>query len=274
MQELKRIRAGTDITLGDVFSLVHQNLKLILLGGIIGLLGGGLYLATTSEKFAARGQLRLAQLVSPSAGEQNISFMNVEEPLALIYRLRSPATYSDVVIEQCNLENAEESGEYLGGLLKVTPIKNVPNEVDFVVLHSSPELAKKCALAIVEMLMVQQREMINDRYAGYTERIAQYAEIAKEEKRQFDKVKSEEMGSFTYLSKLDRLGWLRIRMDQLEAELFLSQKHPLKLVTSIYTSNRPSSPKVRHSLLFGAVLGILLGLLYVFGREWWISKAD
>lgn len=274
MQELKRVRAGADITLGDIFSFVRQNLKLVLLGGVLGLLGGGLYLAIASEEFAARGQLRMAQLVSSSVGEQKIAFINIEEPSALIYRLRSPATYSDVVIEQCNIENAEEMGEYLDGLLKVTPIKNVPNEVDFVVIHSSPELAKNCALAIVEMVMVQQREMINNRYVGHAERIAQYAEATKDEIRQFDKVKREELGSFAYLSKLDRLGWLRTRMDQLEAELFLSQKHPLTLVTSISTSNRPTSPNVRRSLLFATVLGMLLGLLYVFSRECWVSKAE
>lgn len=97
----------------------------------------------------------------------------------------------------------------------------------------------------------------------------QYQQALREEQQQLDKIKKSELDYFAYLAKLDKLSWLRTRIDVLQEEVLLSQLHPAKLIAPIYVPNKPVSLKVGLVLRLGLALGLMLGLLYTLGREGW-----
>lgn len=258
----------SEIALKDVVGFLKNNRRQIALGGLCGLLLSVTYLVFTPKTFEARLQVQMAEFVHSNSGNSN-SNSSIEEPAALIQRLRMPTTFSEEVQDTCDMPDNGEFGDYLGGKLKVVAVKNVANTVEMTVNASSPDHAKKCAEAIMTMVVEQQRKQIEDRLIGSQEQVLEYQRALHDEEQQLEKIKKSEIGNFGYLAKLDKLSWLRARIDALHEETLLAQMHPAKLVAPIYAPSEAVSPKKSLVLLLGMVLGLLLGLLYIFGRQVW-----
>lgn len=90
----------------------------------------------------------------------------------------------------------------------------------------------------------------------------------REKRQQLDPIKKSGLGNFDYLAKLDKLSWLRTRMDVLQEEALLSQTHPAKLVAPLYTPSKPVSYKTGLLLQLGVSLGFIFGALYASGHDW------
>ena len=159
------------------------------------------------------------------------------------------------------------------GAIQITAIKNVANAVEMRVRASTHEQAMKCAVAVVAMTVTQQRSLIEERLAGRQNQLTQYQQALREEMQQLEKIKKSELGNFAYLAKLDKLSWLRTRIDVYQEEVFLSRLHPAKLITPIYASKKPVPRRVGLVLILGLMLGLMLGVLYAFGREGWRRAA-
>jgi hypothetical protein len=192
-----------------------------------------------------------------------------EESSALIQRLRSRTMYPVDVRKTCGLPDGVELGDYLSGILKVEVIKGVGDAVELKVRALSTDQAMNCAEAITKMIGGQQSALIDERLAGRKNQLEQYRQSLKAEQQQLEQLKKTEIGNFGYLARLDKLSWLRTRIDALQEEAMLSQLHPTKLLAPIYVSSKPVSPKVVLVLVLGFVLGLILGLLFVLGREGW-----
>lgn len=246
---------------------LKRNQKVIALFGIVGLLISSAYVIQTPKVYEAGWQMQMAQFSKSNSSSSSDS--NSEEPAALVQRLRSPTTYSIEVQQDCGIPENEESGEYLNKKLEVQTIKESRSAVQFKFRAPSPAQAKQCADAVVKMIKAQQRSLIEERFAGRQPQLAQYQLALVEEQQQLEKIKKSELGNFGYLAKLDKLSWLRTRIDALQEEALLSQMYPAKLIAPIYVPSKPVSGKARLQLLLGIVLGLMLGVLYAFGREAW-----
>lgn len=209
----------------------------------------------------------MAQVIS------NSNSSSIEEPVALIQRLRAPTVYPMEVQQSCGTPEGVEFGDYLDGKLKVDAIKGVANAVEMVVSSPSPDQARKCAEGIFAMLVAQQRDLIEERLAGRKEQLLQYQQALQEELQYLEKIKKSELVNLGYLAKLDKLGWLRIRIDVLQEEALLSKRHPAKLIAPIYVPNKPVLKRVGLVLLLGMMFGLMLGVLYALGREGWRKTA-
>lgn len=254
---------GKQASVEDVVNFISCSRSYILRAGGAGLLLAVIYVVLTPNSFEARWQMSMAQMV---AGGTN---SNSEEPAALIQRLKSTLTYPSNVLEICGKSGDEEWDEYLDKTLQVQTVKDVPNTAEFKLRAAGIVQASSCANAIVAMVVEQQRLIIGGRQAGKQEQLLQYQKALGEAVSQLETLKKTELGNFGYLAMLDKLTWLRSRIDGLQEELFLSQKHPAKLIAPVDVSRKPVAPKVPLVLLLGLLLGLTAGVLYAIAREGW-----
>lgn len=260
---------GNEFGLVEAITFLKNNWKGIILGGLVGLLFSvANYAVLTPKRYEARWQVQMADF-----GISKVSNNKSEDPAALIQRLRMPTVYTVEVQQTCGMPTSGEYGDYLNGSLKVIPVKNVANVAEMTLTAPSPESARKCAEAIVAMIVAQQRRQIEESLAGRQAQVAEYQQDLLEEQQQLEKIKKSELGNFGYLAKLDRLSWLRERIDALHEEALQSQMHPAKLVAPIYVPSKPASPKLTPMLLLGAMLGMILGVLFPVGRVVWRKMA-
>lgn len=267
MDNEKQQTARAEISLKDIVDFLKRNHRLMVFCGFVGLLFSTAYLVGAPNKYDASWQMQMAQFTNVN---NNI---NIEEPSALIQRLRAPTTYPVDVQHSCGMPESGEFGDYLGGKLKADTIKSVANAVEMKVSATSTDHAKKCAEAIVAMIVAQQRSLIEERLAGRQAQQEQYQHALREEQQQLETIKKSELGNFGYLAKLDKLSWLRTRIDALQEEALLSQKHPARLVAPIYVPSKPVSSKAGLLLLLGVSLGLMLGVLYALVRDGWRKAA-
>lgn len=251
------------ISLRDITNFISRYRSGILMAGILGLLLAAFFVAVTPKSYEARWQMSMAQMV---AGNTN---SNSEDPAALIQRLRTTLAYPEKVLNICGKSLDEEMDEYLDKTLQVQTVKNVTNIAEFKLRAPSVDQARSCANAIITMVIEQQRLIINERQAGRQEQLAQYQKTLRDENRQMERINRTELGNFGYLAMLDKLTWLRARIDGLQEEIFLSQKYPAKLTAPIEVFKKPVSPNGFLILTFGTLLGLMMGLLYAIVREGW-----
>jgi capsular polysaccharide biosynthesis protein len=270
MQNEKQQNVSDEISLKDIIGFFKRNRYLIVFFGIAGLLFSTAYVILAPKKYEAHWQVQMAQFVSSSSSS---SIGNIEEPALLIERLRTFAAYPVAVQQSCGIPGGRDVGDYLDRSLKIKQVKYLTTVVEMELRASSTLRASQCAEALVTMIVEQQRGLIEDRLAGRKEQLLQYQQALREETRQLEKLQKSELGSFAYLSRLDKLSWLRTRIDALQEEFFLSQKHPAKLFVPIFVSSQAVSPKVRLVLLLGISLGFLLGVLLAIVRAKWRREA-
>jgi uncharacterized protein involved in exopolysaccharide biosynthesis len=269
MQNKTQQTASSEISLKDIVDFFKRNKWRIVIGGLAGLLLASAYVLVAPKKYEARWQLQMAQYMNCNTNTNT----NSEEPAELVQRLRMPTSYSLDVRVSCGVQEDGDSKDYLDGNLKVEVVKNVANAVDMKIVAKSTDQAKKCAEEMVAMIVTQQHSLIEEHMAGRQEQLRQYQQALREEQQQLETIKRSEIGNFGYLAKLDKLSWLRTRIDALLVESSMSQMHPARLVQPIYVPNKPASPKVGLAFLFGALLGLMLGILYALGREGWRRAA-
>lgn len=264
--------SGAEISLKDIVKYLRRNKWLILSWGFAGLLLSTAYVLMAPTKYEARWQMQMAQFIISNSNSisNGYSLTNIEEPVVMIQRLRFPTSYPVEVQQICGMPKNEEFGEYLGGVLEVQAIKNVANAVEMKVRSSNPDQAKKCAGAIADMLVEQQGGLIDDRFAGRQEQMQQYQQAlrAGEQEEKLEKNNKSELGNLDYLVKVDKLSWLRTRMDALQEEAMLSKRHPSKVTVPIMVSKKAVSPKVGLLLLLGLSFGLLIGVTHSLGRDW------
>lgn len=259
MTEENQQKASDEIKLTDMVNFFKRNQRQIVFFGLAGLLLSTAYVLLTPKKYEARWQMQIAQLAN----------VNIEEPAALIQRLRISSSYPGAVRRSCGMPEDGDFGDYLGGALVPQAIPNLPAAVEMKFRAPSVMQAKQCAEAIVPMIMAQQHDFIEDRLSGRKPQLMQYQQTLREEMQQLEQKKNLELGIATYLTRHDQLSWLRGRIDVLREETLLSQLHPAKLTAPIFVSKNPVSPRVGLVLLLGLSLGLMVGVLYSLGREEW-----
>jgi capsular polysaccharide biosynthesis protein len=248
---------NASIDLRDIVDFFKRNQKIIALFCIAGLLCGVTYSVFAPKKYEARWQLQMAFF----------SNSNSEEPEALVQRLHSQTTYPIEVRQVCGLVDEDAMHDFLDKDFEVRSVKNVAASVEGKLRASSVAQAQQCAEAIVAMISAQQVQIIGERMAGRYEQLGQYQRAFQDEQQQLANIASTELGRFAYLAKLDKLSWLRSRVDALQEETLLSLKHPTKLTAPIFVSSKAVSPKVPLVILIGILLGLMVGVLSALSRE-------
>ncbi len=261
MQTEKDYDASREISLKDIYNFFKQNVKLFALTAILGFLLAVTYVKLAPKKYEATALLQMAQLGDPLG--------NIESPAMLSERLRYPATFTDAVLKNCGFADGQSVGENLGGTLKVALSKVIPNVLTMKVRALTADLAHQCSESLIQMVVEQQNNLIAERLMGKKEQLVEYQRAIADEMRQLESIKKTETASFGYLAKLDKLTWLRTRIDALQEEEMLAYQHPAKLVMPLMVSPNPVTPKVMLALLLGSLLGGLLGVTIALSKIVW-----
>jgi len=255
MQNEMQQSTEDEINLKDIIEFFRRNMKLIGVCGVAGLLLATAYISLAPKRYEAQWQVQMAS--------------GSEDPAALMQRLRSRTMYPIETRQNCAISAGADLGEYLNGQIKVDAVKGIGNAVELKVRALSADQAMKCAESITKMIVVQQSALINERLAGRQDQLAQYRQSLKVEQQQLEGLRKSDIGNFGYLARLDKLSWLRTRIDALEEEAMLSQLHPTKLLAPIYVASNPVSPRVNLLLELGLGFGLFMGLLFTLSREVW-----
>jgi uncharacterized protein involved in exopolysaccharide biosynthesis len=250
-----------EISMRDVLMFIKENWKIVALTVVMGLLIAITYLKQAPKRYETAMLVQMAQTGTPME--------SIESPATLTERLRYPATYSTSVIKECGFTDGDSLGGYLGGMLKATAAKAMPNVLAIKVRALTQEAARQCAESLLAMIVQQQRDLIAERQMGRKEQLAEYQRAIVDEMRQLESIRKSETAGFGYLAKLDKLTWLRTRIDELQEEERSAYQHPAKLVMPLMVSTNPVSPKVMLSLLLGVVFCGLLGVAIALGKRVW-----
>ena len=265
MLEEKKQTASVEISLKDIVKFFKHNQRVIVFFCFVGLLLSIVYILLAPKKYEVRWQMEMTQFGMNASANAN----NIEEPAALIQRLKFSSSYPVAVQQTCGMPQDAEFGEYLGGALEAQAVSSVDKAVGMKLRAHNAKQARQCADAIVAMIIAQQQGLVEERMAGRKEQLLQYQQAMLEEQQQLEEIKKSELGDIAYLAKLDKLSWLRTRIDALKEEAFLSKKHPAKLTFPMIVSDKSVSHKAGLVLPLGMLLGLMLGVLFGLVRDKW-----
>lgn len=259
-----------DFSLMDILCFLKKTWKTISFTSALGLILSLFYLAFAPSKFEAVAQVAMAQIASSN----NFSpiGVNIEEPALLMARLSSPTSFPLQTISACSLIGDEDSATKLARSIKAITLKAVPNVIEVKVVRSSPEEAKLCAYAIFELIKSTQALIVAPyiedakvRLLDANERLSRANDLL---------TKSYASGSArggAYLLARDEIRPLLDEIALLNNVVTSNQSRATRLITPIYVSDEPISPKRRIALAMGLFGGIFLGVFYVLLRQMWLK---
>lgn len=260
-----------EISLLDILRFLKDVYKTILILGAVGLSIAVVYLMVTPKQFEAVAQIAMAQI---SAANNNINPLgiNIEEPSLLISRLSSPTSFPAQVPGICGIDGGANSAAILSKSIKLMPLKGVANVVELKAFGQSPEAASTCAQAIFEFIKTTQAQIIAPYIAEArvkldddTKRLATAKDLV---------AKADKSGSVmgaTYLSTRDEIRFLLDEITALKNVVTSNQSRATRLITPIYASDIPVTPKKQVALSAGLFGGLVLGLLLALARQLWIK---
>jgi len=243
-----------EIGLRDIVDFLAQHYRRILLVTAVVLALAFAYALTAPKKFEAVFMLQMARV--PKADSAPVV---VESPARLGERMRRAATYSKAALDACGMGGRDSIGEYLGGMVKFGLVKSIVEAAEVKVRGSSPESSRQCAEALVAMIRQQQQSLIADQLLGKKEQLAGYQKEMAAELQQMETLKKSQLSNLGYLAKLEKLSWLRGRIDLLQEELMLESMHPAALMMPMSVTTHPVSPNTRLIMLLGLLAGLMLG---------------
>lgn len=238
----------------------------IILGSttIIGLVFAGLYLMMVPSVYEATLQIEMAR-ISVDGNGNTARGAPVEDAQLLVERLRLPSTYTDNLASACNLNNAQYPSKALADRVRSKVIKGVQSVVEITVPGDSPAAAQACTLAIFEMIRHQQNVLLEPYVSDARENKTRLEARLKDNQEFLSQMDQTSVQSAVYLAKRDESMWL---MNQIaDIERALRQTFATKLVSPIYSTPQPVSPKTTPTLVLGTLAGLVLGFILVILRK-------
>jgi len=217
---------------------------------LLGLVAAGAFLAVVPSEYEASALLDMARLPGKY----------VEEPAALVERLKQPSTYTEEVIKVCGVEDAASPGEELTKLLKAT--KAASSLVEIRVRRAGRDLPKKCLESTFSLVKQQQAALSKPEEEQIRSRLA--ALRSQYSQRQGSRPGDKPTDWLQQAASGVEWVYLSTQIHELEQSLLLIRE--TRFVSPVYTSVRPVYPKRILTVVLGAMLGLILGLLLAMSR--------
>lgn len=252
-----------DASFFDIFDFLLSNWIAIASCTVVGLLLAGAYLFVTPPVYEARLQLEMARISSDSDGVGGDGRgVSVEDAQLLVARLGMPSTYTENSILACDLRDTPFPSKVLATQVQPKVLKGVSSVVEITVRGNRPETAKTCAAAIFEMIQHQQSALLRPFISEARETKTTLEARLKGNQEFLEKMDKTPVQSTVYLAKRDESLWLMNRIASLDRSL--RQTFETRLVSPIYSTSSPISPKKLSVLIFGTCTGLLLGIFLAF----------
>lgn len=242
----------------EVLGFFLLNWKVLFICGVAGALGSLLYFKFTPSQYEAAAIFELAKVdIDGQLG-------SVESPAILLERLKSPSAYTPESINSCGLAGLDFPGEALAGMVKLSVPKNTASIVSLKVQRENTGLAKACANAVFEMIRDQQKVLSEP----YRDEIKSVLEKIKARMDDNFKLLAKARKSPYQIDAFFRLNELISLTQQADAlQRSLSRGTSARLLSSIYVSGNPVSPRQGVSIAVGLILGLMTGVLIALGKK-------
>ena len=268
----RQASAGDEISLLEIVDFIKNSYKVIALGGFLGLIGAAGYLVVIPPLYEVTAQIRMAQISQTNPA--NPFGATIEDPSSLIARMQFPTNYSAQMIGACDYQDKPQAALALSKNVKLTIPKGVANTVELKFLAPSVQTATNCAQAIFAQVVRLQEQLSSTFIEEAKTKLAADNDRIEAAKKLI--VKADQSGgamSAAYLSARDELTYFLTDREKM-ADLINSVKNRgTSLVSPIYVTEKPVSPKKAMSLVAGLAAGFFLGLLFALGRKFCNSQA-
>jgi uncharacterized protein involved in exopolysaccharide biosynthesis len=264
--ELKKSESDSEISLLDIFCFIKGAWKTISITGLLGIVAAITYLWVTPKQYESIAQIRMAQvsLSSPSNPFGSI----IEDPASLILRMQFATNYDEATILACGYKNILGAAEGLAKGLKFSIPKGLVSAVELKVIAPSTEQAMDCANAVVLRIANLQAEFAKPFIEEAKLKLSQDNERIEQARRLIAKAdQSGQAMSAAYLSARDEMSYFLTDREKMIDLITSAKERGSRLVSPIYVSEHPVSPKKTVSLVVGFAAGLFLGLLIALIRK-------
>lgn len=255
-------------SLRDIIRFIQESWKIIILYIAMGITVAALFLALVPNQYEARAQIKLAQVSSINTGNSDILGINLEEPNALISRMKMPSAYPKMVIAACGLTDEDDVEMFIRKKLDLLVPKGVNSIVDLRVRGASKEVAKECMSAIVQLIVSSQSEIMAPFIEGAKKKLIIYNKELKTATNLI--LKADQSGAVitaAYLNIRDEIRYLNEEIRKQQSILIDYEARMVTLNAPIYVKNDPVYPEKLSSLLIGILFGGFLGLVFALARK-------
>ena len=269
MTEQYSTQASEDeISLKDIVNFIQESWKTILVTTFLGLLGALVYVWLTPKSYEGVMQVQMSQLAAGNSSNVSPLGVNIEEPAVLIARFKMPSTFDETNIQACSLSGKQNAAEKLVKKINASQLKGNNTVLEVKIESRSTEEVKQCLESLFEKIKVTQKAIKEPFLEEARQKITVYESKLKEAKSVIARAdKSNSALSAVYLSTRDEVRQLTDQIMDLNDFISAGENRRAKLISPIYVSDRPVSPKKLIGLLVGLLGGIFLGILWTLGRR-------
>ncbi len=275
MNGYESIGTEDDFSLVEIYDFFKENIKSILLSGLVcGIIGVSVALLLPS-KYQATAYIQVAKVANA----------DVEAPNILLEKLKMSMYYSQKTFSECNVENTTEPGKSIANGLKPTLAKGAPI-ISISYKDRNIDDAKKCLESVLSDIRTNQNEIAKPIFEQKKNQLSnlkqklesaeQITKLLSSKKPNFDfsdsKFSASTLLLATTLSKENEVKDLRTQINDLEIALAEPQTKETYLTTPINAPNIRVEPK-RSFIALGSIIGgIFLAIGFLIVRRG-ITKA-
>lgn len=242
-----------NLSLKDFLLIIKKSWISILIIGIIGFICTFITLQFMPNTYIATAQVQLTQIRGA-----NYEWTNLEDPNLVIARMKSPTSFGDKSLATCQYSSGLEMVKKVQfGLLKASP-----PTLEVLVKNGSPELSLACAEAIVQDLRNYEIDLVRKKIAQYKELLDYYIGRMNHLKKEFSKLPTSQsaIASVDEIAARDQISWITNKVLSLDSVIRFADEGAGKLLSPIYVSPTPVSPKRLIIEIAGLLMGLLVGL--------------
>ena len=257
-----------EISLKDIVGFIQDSYKTILVTTFLGLLLALAYIWLTPKSYEGVMQVQMSQLATGNSSNVSPLGVNIEEPAVLIARLKMPSTFDEANIQACSLSGKENAAEKLVKKINASQLKGNNTVLEVKIDSRSTEEVKQCLESLFEKIKVTQKAIKEPFLDEARQKISVYDSKLKEAKSVIARAdKSNSALSAVYLSTRDEVRQLTDQIMDLNDFISAGENRRAKLISPIYVSDRPVSPKKLIGLIIGLLGGIFLGILLAMAKR-------
>jgi uncharacterized protein involved in exopolysaccharide biosynthesis len=259
-----------EISLKDIIDFFIESWKTIVLTSLLGIVGSTVYLWVTPNQYQATAQIQMAQISANNNNNNSTNPLgvNIEDPTLLMARLKLPTTYLSREIKACGFEDAKSPSEALANTAKFSAVKGVGSLIELKINSNSKEVAITCAQSLFESIKTSQNTIIKPFIEEAQELLIKYQDRLSNSQSLISRAdKSGAALSAAYLANRDEVKFLSEEILRLNTFIASADSRQAKLVSPIYVSDIPVTPKKRIALIVGLFGGLSLGLLLMIGKR-------
>lgn len=255
-----------EVSLVDILCFLKSTWKTIAITGIVGVIMAIVYLAIAPKQYEATSQIAVTKFgnTNPILKHPNLTFQG-PTPLNLI--IISLGNITTQTLDICGHKNQAS----ITSEIKLTTLDEAAGIVMLKTFGQTPQIAQECNLAIFDLMKVTQQQFINPYIKSVKARILNDQDRLAALSQQIASLEKSNLSiSVSYFFIRDEIRFLRDEILALNEVIELSQNFPTRIISSVYVSNRPVTPKKSVVLTVGCFGGLFLGLLIAVRRR--ISK--